>query len=271
MAGLYLRPRFFEPDRKRSFNDFLKLRGLRRLLDGGWFDALFLQDEFLLEPANRWCGREVFRFLPDPWIGDFSRSSLEARRAFGAPENAKVFLFYGTASPRKGLWVVTRALRELPAREPVFLLCAGDVAQDPAAAADLKELERAGRARVIARYVSQAEQDLLYCAADVVLLPYVGHYGSSGVLCHAAAAGKPVIASEGDLIRRRVTAHNLGWLFPGQDIEGLKQAMATAARLPEDRLRAFREAGLRYAQTCSREAFRKVLLDGLSQPRILAR
>ena len=64
------------------------------------------------------------------------------------------------------------------------------------------------------RYITDQEEKLGFCACDAVLLPYIGHIGSSAILSRAAAAGKMVIASDEGLIAKRVRKHGLGRLFP---------------------------------------------------------
>jgi len=115
-------------------------------------------------------------------------------------------------------------------------------------------------AKVINRYVSDSEESLCFCASDVVLLPYIKHFGSSGVLSLSAAAGKMVIASDEGLVGQKVRKHNLGWLFPSGNVEGLKKCMDNAALVSESDMAQFQQAALCYANSCSREAFKDSLL-----------
>jgi glycosyltransferase involved in cell wall biosynthesis len=121
-------------------------------------------------------------------------------------------------------------------------------------------LEKRGKAQVIDRYVSESEQSLCFCASDVVLLPYIKHFGSSGVLSLAAAAGKMVIASDEGLVAQRIQQHNLGWLFRSGSIEELKQCINNASHLNTSDMTQFQQAAHRYAKLCSQDAFKKALL-----------
>jgi glycosyltransferase involved in cell wall biosynthesis len=142
----------------------------------------------------------------------------------------------------------------------LYLVCAGSLAPDPETSRGLKALEERGQATVMDRYVSDTEQSLCFCASDVVLLPYIEHFGSSGVLSLAAAAGRMVIASEEGLLARRIREHGLGWVIPSGDAKELNTRMHDASHLSSNEMDEFRQAAHRYAGTCSRDAFRKALL-----------
>jgi len=101
---------------------------------------------------------------------------------------------------------------------------------------------------------------MIFSATDAVLLPYIHHYGSSGVLSRAAAAGKLVIASDEGLLARRVRDHGLGLLFPTNDVPALQQRMTEAAALSREQRAGYQEKLLHYAGTCSRKNFRQALI-----------
>jgi hypothetical protein len=91
-------------------------------------------------------------------------------------------------------------------------------------------------------------------------LPYVKHFGSSGVLARAAAAGKMIIASDEGLVARRVRDHGLGWLFRSGSVKDLEANVKKAMTLSGEEMARFRRTGSRYASLCSRPLFRKALL-----------
>ena len=101
---------------------------------------------------------------------------------------------------------------------------------------------------------------LCFCAADVVLLPYINHFGSSGVLSLAAGAGKMVVASDDGLVGRRVLEHKLGLLFSSGNTKSLGKSMSQAMSLSRSDRDQFHNSALEYALSCNREAFRKALL-----------
>ena len=208
-SGIYHRPRFLEPG--QSPNDWLKRLGLARLLRAGWWRRIFLVDEFLWAQARTIWPASPFFFLPTPGSQSFAIPAAQARQQLGLPLGSKIFLFFGGGSRRKGLHVALDTFQALPANLSAFLLVAGQQLAEPKLLSQMAALEKAGRARVINRYISAAEEELCFCASDFALLPYLDHFGTSAVLSNAVIAGLPVLASDDQLLGRRVREHGLGW------------------------------------------------------------
>jgi hypothetical protein len=70
-----------------------------------------------------------------------------------------------------------------------------------------------------------------------------------------------VIASDEGLLAKRIREHDLGFLFPTNNINELQQRMVDAALLNNERRAHFRTKSLNYAKTCSRETFRNALIS----------
>ena len=182
----------------------------------------------------------------------------------------KIFLFYGGGYRRKGLHLAVRAMQELTADSPAFLLCAGQQNPVGETASGLETLVQQGRARLVNRYVSLAEEKNCFAASDVVLLPYLNHFGTSGVLSRAMAAGKPVIVSDEQLLGRLTREQDLGLLFPSGNVRMLRERMQQAAAFsPEETTRFLRAAGT-YARRYSRTAYRRGLLESLGMTPVSA-
>ncbi len=258
LSGVYFRPRFLENPYLPPGN-FIKHIGFQKLCRHGWLNHIFLMDEYLFASVEKKFSPAVFHFLPDPWDGDFSISQEDARKQLNIPSDKFVFLNYGVGDKRKGLHLAIEAMQNISS--PSFLLCAGQLRADQKILSKLEMLEAQGKAKVINRYVSDNEADLCFCACDVVLLPYIEHFGSSGVLSRAAAAGKPVIVSDEALLGKRVREHKLGLLFPSGDAQALKTGMKD---IFQSDMAQFQQAALHYAQLCSRQAFRTALLSALT-------
>lgn len=158
---------------------------------------------------------------------------------------------------------MVRALTDLAPGHSPFLLGAGPLPPEPELAAELRQLVGQGRAVVLDRYVCAEVEKACFCACDAVLLLYVHHFGSSGVLAQAAAAGNPVIASDEGLIGYRVGRYGLGWLFRSGDVAALRQALAQVTTAPEEEWRTRREATAAYAAHFSRNEFRRQLLAAI--------
>ena len=262
-GGIYHRPRFLVAP-WWSPNRWLKQVGFERWLQRGWVQPLLFVDEYLArELQARFPGAPVF-FLPDPCPPGYDRSRAAARQHWNLPEEKCVLLFYGGGYRRKGLHLAVSALSELPVEAPAFLLCAG--LQNPAGetARGLEQLVRQNRARLVNRYVTVAEEKELFAASDVVLLPYLNHFGTSGVFSRAMAAGKPVIASDEQLLGRLVREHGLGLLFPSGNVPALGECIRRAVQFSSEATSRFATAAGAYAERYSRAAYRLALLNALN-------
>lgn len=263
ISGVYFRPRFLANPAWPPGN-ILKAAGFNRLCRQRWFNHILFMDEALLAQAEeRYAGAD-FHLLPDPWDGDFSLSQKEARANLGIPMDRYVLLHYGIGDRRKGLHLTVRAMQDSAPEAPLFLLCAGKIGGDSENIKALRELEAQGRALVLNRYVSGPDERRCFCASDAVLLTYIHHFGSSGVLSLAAAAGKMVIASDEGLIGQRVRNHKLGLLFKSGDWSELQKCLARAASTSEADRAGYQKAALAYGASCTRTAFRDALLAALS-------
>lgn len=258
LSGVYFRPRFLT-DPLWPPGNIIKAAGFDRLCRQDWFRHIYFMDEYLFSSLQN--HRPPFHFLPDPWSGDFSCPSDDARKALDVPADKVVFLFYGTGDRRKGLHLVVDAMEKMASDPRIFLLCAGTMNHDRALLKRIDLLEKRGSAKLMNRYLSEEEERFSFCSADVVLLPYIHHYGSSGVLSRAAAAGKMVIASDEGLLAKRIREHRLGFLFQTENIHELRLRMTEAVLLNNEGRRRFRASSLHYAETCSREAFRNALIS----------
>ena len=265
MGGIYHRPRFLAAARW-SFDRRLKEAGFRRLIRHGWLSQLLFVDEFLAAELQANYPSAPIYFLPDVCPADYEGDGNAARQKLNVPVDKFVFLFYGGGYRRKGLHLAVQAMLDLPADTPAFLLCAGK--QDPTGetAQGLKKLAAQNRALLINRYVSDDEEKLCFAASDVVLLPYLNHFGTSGVLSRAMAARKPVIVSDEQLLGKMTREHQLGLLFPSGDTKALGASMRQAMAFSPEEKTKFHEAARKYTLRYSREAFREALVKSL-QPR----
>lgn len=259
VSGVYFRPRFLLNPLWPPGN-LVKTIGFTRLLKKRWFKNIYLMDEYLFSRVQDRPIDQSFHFLPDPWSGDFSQPMDQAREILKIPLDKFVFLNYGIGDKRKGLHLVIHAMLEIADESRLFLLCAGQISGNNIIRSGLDKLEKLGHAKVLNRYVSDVEEALCFCAADAVLLPYINHFGSSGVLSLAAGAGKMVIASDDGLIGRRVFEHKLGLLFSSGNTKALGKRMSQAMSLSRSDRDQFHNSALEYALSCNREAFRQALL-----------
>ena len=262
MGGIYHRPRFTDAP-WWSPNRMLKAAGFRKFMQAGWIRPLLLLDEYLTQDFKRRYADKPIFFLPDPCPDDFDGDSRQARAALGVPPDAMIFLFFGVGARRKGLHLAVEAMLRRKG-ENMFLLIAGKQNPPPPVKRGIDQLVQEKRALLLDRYVSNAEKKLCFQAADGVLVPYLNHFGASDILSQAMAAGKPVIASDEQLVGKLVGDHDLGWRFPSGNASALAECLSKAAAMDESMRQRFRTHAAVYADRYSRENYRKALIQSLS-------
>ena len=263
IGGIYHRPRFLEAP-QWSLDRALKISGFNRLLREGWLQQVLFVDEFLAAEMQKKNPAAPIFFLPDACPSGYDGDALEVKTKLEILPDRKVFLFYGTGARRKGLHVAVEAMLQLPPESPAFLLCAGQQNPTGKTADGIAQLVRQNRARLLDRYVTVEEEKLCFAASDAVLLPYLNHFGTSGVLSRAMSAGKPVIVSDEQLLGRLTREHKLGLAFPSGNSFALAQMLRQMTELSAAEINQFASAAQRYAQTYSRDAFRSALIRSLS-------
>jgi glycosyltransferase involved in cell wall biosynthesis len=123
-------------------------------------------------------------------------SKTEARQLLGIPQNVPVLLFFGIVRPYKGLKYLIQSLAEtgLQAEKP-FLLVAGEIWQEKAGYVEqIQNLGLSGRVRLEDRYIPNEEVARYFCAADLLVAPYI-QGTQSGAIKMALGFGLPVVAS----------------------------------------------------------------------------
>jgi glycosyltransferase involved in cell wall biosynthesis len=180
---------------------------------------------------------------------DSTCSAAEARRHLSLPQDKCVLLFFGRLRWDKGIDILIEALQSL--EEDFALVVAGQEGH-----MTLQQLEEArmrlpGTWELIAhiRHIDSEDVKYYFIAADAVLLPYRRAFrGTSGVLRNAAAAGKPVIASDvgemGDIVRQ----YSLGLVVEPESQEALRDAIKFFVRERSKIAPHVREYALAYAE-----------------------
>ena len=262
IGGIYHRPRFTDSP-WWSPNRWLKARGFRKFMEKNWVKPLLFVDEYLARDFKTAFPENPIFFLPDPCPDDFSGDIRHARSALGLPENHTVFLFFGVGARRKGLHLAVDAMLQLKMKD-TFLLVAGNQNPPRRVKRALDQLVHQNRALIMDRYVSSTEEKLCFQTADVVLLPYLNHFGTSGILSRAMATGKPVIASDEQLLGKLVKDNEIGWCFASGDVSALTRCLAEAAAMDAGTQHRLTTNAADYANRYSRRNYRKALLEALS-------
>ncbi len=197
---------------------------------------MFCLDPLLVEYFNA-AGRLRCQLLPDPWLGEsLNLSKEEARRQLGLPDDKTIYLHLGGHYTRKGLGDAVEVWESGELPPSAYLLRAG-VTRD-SYLQRLQDLEARGVAGLINRFLTDEELNLYLCAADWILLPYRDHLGSSGLLCGAAAMGRPVICSFAGVLGTTVKENGLGLLFRHKSVPDLKRVVQESMELDPDSFQA---------------------------------
>lgn len=220
----------------------------------------FTSGESLLE-AKPFINQHEPQRICDPWLTRHETPRADARKQLGIDQDVVVFLHAGTSRPEKGLKDSCEAMLRLDdaTLHRSCLLRAGKV--DPGDAAILNSLSLRGVASFMDRYVSEEEMMLCYAACDWVLLPYRNQKESSGILIHAAANERPVIASEFGLIGTNTLKHGLGLTFPHRDVDALSKLLEKVINSGGRMLLENTNGMKNFAAINSPSEFRKTLLQ----------
>lgn len=142
-------------------------------------------------------------------------------------------LLFGAISSRKGVFVLLGALKKIPRQiaGDLSVLLAGSIKDSErqfliSEIGDLKLKNPHITVNTIDRYLSDEELWWLIGESSLVLMPYQRHLGSSGILCWAAAANKPVLSQSFGLIGHEVRQNNLGIAVDTEDPNAIARAIA---------------------------------------------
>jgi glycosyltransferase involved in cell wall biosynthesis len=230
-----------------------------------------LQADFGITPAKV----SVIPFGINSTVPNTALTSREARQRLGLSDSQKVVLFFGNIAPYKGLEYLVEAMASLASSAPDYRLI---IAGKPKSCASYWEAiqRRIYCAElhfcVIERieYVPDADTEIYFKAADLLVLPYV-YIFQSGVLFLGYNFGLPVIASDVGSLREDIVEGRTGFVCKPRDPIDLAKAIETyfsselcrglAARRQE--IRDF--ANEKYSWTKAGEITRAVYTDLLEQ------
>ena len=154
----------------------------------------------------------------------------EARERIGVGLGEKALLFFGQIAPYKGLEYLTAAMSELAKEDrDVRLVIAGRIKPGYARYwnAIQSEIAHAGLEKRIVqhvRFIPEAEVEIYFKAADVVVIPYVEIF-QSGVPFLSYSFGLPVIATDVGSLRNDIIEAKTGFLCQPADAADLARAI----------------------------------------------
>jgi len=243
----------------------------------------------------------VIPFGINSTVPDTALTPAAARQRLGVGAQEKVLLFFGNIAPYKGLEYLVDAFLELhkadhrrqesvsgapsSVLEPLpsalrsassnyRLIIAGRPKGSEAYWSAISEKIKANPARgkltLNIEYVPDAETEVFFKAADVLVLPYT-HIFQSGVLFLGYNFGLPVIAADVGALKDEIVEGETGFIFRAKDAHALaltveKYFGSALYRDREVQRQTIREyANRRYSWTKVGEMTRRVYRDLLTQ------
>ena len=152
-------------------------------------------------------------------------TGAEARQKLGLAAADRVVLFFGNIAPYKGVEFLVEAFETLaPIDEKLRLIIAGrPKGEENYWAGLLEKINRSrSRGKIILKieYVPDAETEIYFKAADVLVLPYT-HIFQSGVLFLGYNFGVPVVVSDVGALKDDILEGKTGFVCAPKDAASL--------------------------------------------------
>ena len=156
-------------------------------------------------------------------------TGAEARRGLSIASHDKVILFFGQIAPYKGLEFLVAAFYQIARLDQDYRLIIVGRPKGPKHYWNgIKESISVSSVRdqVIQKieFVPDADTELYFKAADVLVLPYV-HIFQSGVLFLAYSFGLPVIAADVGSLKEEIIKGKTGLVFEAQNTAALARTI----------------------------------------------
>lgn len=204
----------------------------------GWKKSLSLKalrqaSGFVFHSAEEQAlARNYFPHIPSLLSPHPLYDHLPAAKSSHAKGERLELLFFGLVRPYKGLEDLIEAIESIGDRS-IRLTVAGEWwAHQDSLKERCRKLEAEGRARLIDRYLSDAEAATAFQDCDAVILPYRSAT-NSGVLAHALQARKPVIVTKTGALPEMVTDGNSGLVVPPGSPRSLQDAIHLLGKMIE--------------------------------------
>ena len=177
-------------------------------------------------PASK---TSVIPFGINSTVPNTALTTTAARQRLGLGHGEKVLLFFGNIAPYKGVEFLVDAFIEVGRREKNYrLLIAGRPKGSEAYWAGVLAKINTSQVRdqmtVRIEFVPDAETEIYFKAADVLVLPYT-HIFQSGVLFLGYNFGLPVLAANVGSLKDEIVESQTGCVFPPADAPALACAI----------------------------------------------
>jgi D-inositol-3-phosphate glycosyltransferase len=216
-------------DSNDSFLNRLTLRIQYRLAHQIFVHTGKMKDELMEEfqvPAGRIT---TIPFGINNAVPVTSLSQSEARQRLGIAADKKTILFFGHITPYKGLEYLVSAFERLSGeRDDLCLIVAGGPKNCETYWNEIQQMATAGvrEGRILLRpqFIPDADTEIYFKAADVLVLPYT-HVYQSGVLFLGYSFGLPALAADVGSLGEDIVEGETGFLFKTKDSSDLARTI----------------------------------------------
>ena len=222
-----------------SLGEWARRSIVKIVLARGLFHRVLFLDEAIHDSYMRHLGRTRSGLVlcPDPVEDDHSIPAAEFRARFGLDPDAKVLGVFGMIDPSKGVDLLIDAFARHGPAAHEYLLFLGR--HTPAVLDRIRRSPVGSQIVSVDRFVTDDEMVSGIHAVDVVASLYPRHRTSASMVIRAAAAGKPVLASDVGWTGRVIRRHELGMLCDPLNEASLLQGIRWAFDHPRlDRQKA---------------------------------
>ncbi len=188
---------------------------------------VFVLDPLAADYANSKWGSSKFRLIPDP-VGPSGGTVRPLGSTDAVEQRPLNMLIAGALAPRKGIhWTVdalSKCHHVVRRNLCLFLIGKPEPGQSDYVTANIERLKSLGvSVTAELRFVGDSELDEYISRSHLVLTPYTGFTGSSGIIIQAAHFGKPVLSTNDGLLGYLVRKHQLGEAVKVTDSEVFAQ------------------------------------------------
>ncbi len=212
---------------------------------------------------------EAYGLCPEPTVDAClpTEETLEIAKRFPADDTRINMLLAGGITQRKGtaqfLSLLTR--EALPTLRKIRLIIGGEILdadEGRRVEALIDQLKKTG-VSVLTDFTRIDEQTYAYLFeyTDIVTVPYIDHFGPSGVVSHAIRAGKCILGCDGGWIGEIVRKYGNGLTYRTDDCASFSNALTGVLQsYKSDYCSDFRDEFVRFNNETH---FTKVIMDSL--------
>ena len=219
----------------------------KKKLNGLFVHTEGIQDKLLKLYGNDSLRQSIF-VVPDPIESLPKISQEDARDRLGLPQRKPIILFFGGLRWDKGPDILLKALSLV--EDEVYTVIAGKPVE--ISEVDVRQykqsLKKPEYLITCLRHIPDEDVANYFLAADAVVLPYRQAFkGTSGILQHAAAAGKPVIVGDVGEVGSIVRENRLGIIVEPESPKSLAERIKEFLTQPMEWREQIKSHALQYA------------------------